>query len=137
MYPDGDGVMLARVNADIEIRGRRGRVEFSGPLFDQGPTYLSERITEELFKILAEGAQKQLIPRMRRITPFRSGQLKAAITMDAGKKRLRVGFTNRGYYWRFQRGGQLEREYDDMAVRIMRDLVRHGFQHAVNRALRG
>lgn len=110
--------------------GLRGGFTFTGPLTQ--PEALTDRIIHHLYAIIQEGWIKNAVPQLRAISPRDSGRLANSIRVRRTSTGLRCDVD--AYYWAFIAG--LPRKQEELIVAITRQLIRRGFQHAIDRALR-
>ena len=109
------------------------RFELSGPLFSN-PT-LGNQIAKEFLSVMHTILDGTAMPRMRGRIPVQTGNLKQSlrIAYSPAEGVVFLGFTNRGYYWRFPRG--LRDDLNDIAVGVVRDNAQSALNLAVSRVL--
>ena len=109
------------------------RFTLSGPLFDN--PNLGNQIAKEFLSIMHGVLDGTAVPRMRARIPVQTGNLKQSlrIAYSPGEGVVTIGFTPRGFYWRFPRG--LRDDLNDIAVEVVRANAQNALNLAVSRVL--
>ena len=109
------------------------RFTLSGPLFDN--PNLGNQIVSEFLSIMHQILDGTALPRMRSRTPVQTGNLKQSlrIAYSPAEGIVTLGFTPRGFYWRFPRG--LRDDLHDIAVKVVRANAQGALNLAVSRVL--
>ena len=109
------------------------RFTLSGPLFDN--PNLGNQIVAEFLSIMHNILDGTAMPRMRNRIPVQTGNLKKSlrIAYSPAEGIITLGFTPRGFYWRFPRG--LRDDLHDIAVEVVRANAQAALNLAVSRVL--
>ena len=109
------------------------RFTLSGPLFNN--PNLGNLIAKEFLSVMHTILDGTAMPRMRTRIPFQTGNLKQSlrIAYSPGEGVVTIGFTPRGFYWRFPHG--LRDDLHDIAVEVVRANAQGALNLAVSRVL--
>ena len=109
------------------------RFTLSGPLFSNPD--LGNQIAKEFLAVMHGVLDGTAVPRMRNRIPVQTGNLKKSlrIAYSPAEGVITLGFTPRGFYWRFPRG--LPDDLHDIAVEVVRANAQGALNLAVSRVL--
>ena len=74
------------------------------PALMENPERLAQRAEDVFISELGALWVQYLLPTMRKATPYRTGQLRRAMTIYRDGNRLILVVKNSGFYWLWQRG---------------------------------
>ena len=102
------------------------------PLFDKT---LADRIATVFNRRLADVIERMVMPRLRAITPSRTGNLQRSLRSVRTGTGITLGFGSRGFYWYFVSG--LEERYLDLIFAGIRQALGFIWQETLKEAIGG
>ena len=102
-------------------------VTFEGPITDPA---LADKLLARTLDYLSHALSASM-PTLRGKVPYRTGNLRRSLKIAYDRRRgvVRIGFTDAGFYWRYQRG--LARDL----TRVFFSVIRSNQQDSFNKAI--
>lgn len=112
------------------------RVDFTGPLFDQGGSALGQAIIAETMKEWFRRLRLVVPARLRRRSPNWSGRLMRSAYIVFRNGGIEFGYRRPAdSYWHFGKAGRWPREHDTIILNAAREQLRPAFQMAIQKVL--
>lgn len=91
------------------------------PAYMENPEQLAARAETIFISELGELWRQYLLPTMRRVTPYRTGQLRRSLVIYRDGNRLILAVRDSGFYWHMQPG--LPLRYKRIYERLLPQMV--------------
>ncbi|MDE0338128.1 MAG: hypothetical protein OXI80_10695 [Caldilineaceae bacterium] len=103
---------------------------------DSGPDFANilDRVIPKFFGLLAAGVNRMWLPRAKKVTPVRTGDLRKSLRVIYSTRTKSV--TVRGlYYWDFVGGGALFDQHIQMLIKALNELIPWAWNRALDEVL--
>lgn len=106
-------------------------VNLEGPLFDTPE--LAATLRRHFLAEMQQRADRDLVPKLRAVTPRRTGKLRSSLYRQRTQRTLAIGFERQGYYFAYQDG--LVSQFFGLWGRYLSKHIGPAYRAAVNKTL--